>query len=406
MKLPINKNAETALLGILTSSPECIAECGEHLFQDPTNGMVFDTVRQLSEDGVRIDLIDFLSLRTALESKGLLEAIGGDSRVVEIVGLNLGKTSLSYYRDILETVSATRRYMVGAKNSIEEAEKMERPLCELIEELSVEAQVKTPITLPTIQQQCCELTEDLEQDLPPDRFPVGIPPLDHLIDGGVERKELFVVGAQTSRGKSLLLGQAGTSSADRGWKTAYFSLEMPAKSLLKRFISNVSGMQIKSKYERNGVKLEAVEVRSLMNGISRVSKYPMTIIDSISELDEILRAAAMIKRKGGLDVLVVDYIQRVEADGDHREQVVSTITRKLKNFAMTHNCAVFTASQLNDDGKLRESRAIGHEADVVMTIADEGADTIIHVDKFRRGQVGTSITVTRRGELGRFELKL
>jgi hypothetical protein len=57
------------------------------------------------------------------------------------------------------------------------------------------------------------------------------------------------------------------------------------------------------------------------------------------------------------------------------------------------------ASELNEDGKLRESRAIGHHADFVVSI---GNGTLVVV-KNRRGPRDASIPVRLRGELGRFE---
>jgi len=68
---------------------------------------------------------------------------------------------------------------------------------------------------------------------------------------------------------------------------------------------------------------------------------------------------------------VVDYLQLMESDGRKgasREELVAAISRKLKAVAKRTGCHILTASQLNDAGRLRESRAIGHDADAVFLV--------------------------------------
>ena len=68
---------------------------------------------------------------------------------------------------------------------------------------------------------------------------------------------------------------------------------------------------------------------------------------------------------------VVDYLQLMESEGRKgasREELIAGISRKLKAVAKRTGCHILTASQLNDSGKLRESRAIGHDADAVFMV--------------------------------------
>jgi replicative DNA helicase len=88
---------------------------------------------------------------------------------------------------------------------------------------------------------------------------------------------------------------------------------------------------------------------------------------------------------------------------DNREQAISELTRRLKLTALKSQSLVVTASQLNDDGKLRESRAIGHHADHVLSIVHEKSGSTIFVDKNRRGARGIGFPVSMRGEISRFE---
>jgi replicative DNA helicase len=74
---------------------------------------------------------------------------------------------------------------------------------------------------------------------------------------------------------------------------------------------------------------------------------------------------------GGYDVAVVDYLQLMEDEGRKgatREEIISRISRRMKAVARRTGTHILTASQLNDSGKLRESRAIGQDADGVFII--------------------------------------
>jgi replicative DNA helicase len=88
---------------------------------------------------------------------------------------------------------------------------------------------------------------------------------------------------------------------------------------------------------------------------------------------------------------------------DNREQAISELARRLKLTSLKANCAVLTASQLNEEGRLRESRAIGHHADSVLAIRHTEGSSLIAVDKNRRGQRGVTLPVTMRGDISRFE---
>ena len=87
---------------------------------------------------------------------------------------------------------------------------------------------------------------------------------------------------------------------------------------------------------------------------------------------------------------------------DLREQHVSEITRRLKALALQLNIAVATASQLNEDGKLRESRAIGMHSDHVWMVKHED-QSFITVDKNRDGERGHAVPVTMDGATAKFQ---
>ena len=87
--------------------------------------------------------------------------------------------------------------------------------------------------------------------------------------------------------------------------------------------------------------------------------------------------------------------------GKSREQEVAEISRGLKKMAKQHGCPVITASQINEEGKTRESRAIVNDADVMLDITPE--DEKVVIGKNREGERGIELNLRMNGQYQRFE---
>jgi replicative DNA helicase len=101
---------------------------------------------------------------------------------------------------------------------------------------------------------------------------------------------------------------------------------------------------------------------------------------------------------------VVDYLQIIAFDGaEGRESQISEIARRLKVAALKNNSIMLTASQLNDEGRLRESRAIGMHSDQVVYIEHKGDKSRLTIKKNRRGQRNYSTEIIMRGDISKLE---
>jgi replicative DNA helicase len=139
-------------------------------------------------------------------------------------------------------------------------------------------------------------------------------------------------------------------------------------------------------------KYSANEWTKVRRAIDEVHKLKFSFISFPSDWQAVEGAA----RKAKPDMLLVDYIQLVHLrnmrSNETREQLVSEVARRMKLLASTGNMTVITASQLNDDGKLRDSRAIGHHSDSVIEICSEEhekPERSIAIVKNRRGPNGS-----------------
>ena len=264
------------------------------------------------------------------------------------------------------------------------------------ERIAAAAQGPEIVERVTLQEHIDSLVDELERQEPPESFSTGLSKLNLQLDGGVHRGELLVVAGETSCGKSMLLGTAALACAQVGNHVLYVSLEMPAKDILRRMVANIAGIRIKGVHEKPDDKEKGATTKA----ICTLSSLPITIKDNLAILTAIESEVRRLTRLKKADVVMIDYLQLVEnCAADNREQAMAEVARKLKNLALGCGWAVFTASQLNDDGKLRESRAIGHHADLVISMGND----VLKVIKNRRGPRDVSIPVILRAEIGRFE---
>jgi len=157
-----------------------------------------------------------------------------------------------------------------------------------------------------------------------------------------------------------------------------------------------------------------------------LSEAPLYIDDTPGLTPTELRAKARrLAREHGLGLIVIDYLQLMQAPGgakENRATEISEISRNLKSLAKELNVPVIALSQLNRSleqrpnkrpvmSDLRESGAIEQDADVIVFIyrdevynedsPDKGTAEII-IGKQRNGPIGTT-RLAFLGQYTRFE---
>lgn len=389
--------AERSLLAMRCANPRLVVElpCPEDLFFHPAHRLIYAAqvaAAEAQEPG------DIQAITSRMEASGTLEDAGGIGEVTSVLVSLMATTpeDARYYRSQLVTAKAHRETIKLIDDSLPDLRAMRLPLPEFAESIATAAHQESGPKAETLARQMDKLFAELERSEPREAFSLGNPALDRNLDGGLHRKEMAVVAGLPGGGKSVLLAMAALAAAQAGKAVAFFSLEMPAQDVLKRMASNLAGVRVKAAHE----KPSQGEMDRMSRALIGMTDLPLTISDNLTSLPEIEAEARRLARVGKADLIVIDYLQLIENAGpESREQAVSETARRLKNLALTSNSVVLTASQLNEDGRLRESRAIGHHADQVLMIGEDG----ITIGKNRRGPSGLSVRVRMRGELGRFE---
>ncbi len=264
----------------------------------------------------------------------------------------------------------------------------------------------------------------------------GFADLDTLL-GGLKRSDLIIIAARPGIGKSTLaMNMARNAAIGQSARVAVFALEMSGEQLAQRLLASESGVD--STRLRLGEHTEAEE-RRVMHAMGVLADAEIYIDDSAMLRVSEIRAKArrLAREKGGLDLIIVDYLQLIHGPGadNNRVQEVSYISRALKGLARELDVPVIAASQLSRAPEqrhphipmlsdLRESGSIEQDADIVMFIYREevylrreeweaqhpelpaeafpaGIAQII-VAKHRNGPTGT-IHLRFRSNLARFE---
>jgi replicative DNA helicase len=239
--------------------------------------------------------------------------------------------------------------------------------------------------------------------------PTGFTELDRVFMG-FDDQSLTLLGARPGMGKTSMMLSVALNMAKAGYRVGFFSMEMGVEQLMTRLVAMESS--INAQRLRSG-QLTMDEWATFVRVSGEMQSLPIFIDDSTLWTPIQLHAkCASMKRRLGLDIIMVDYVGLMSGGGrykDNKVQESGYISRSLKGMARDLRTPVWGAIQLNrnletrQDKKpilsdLRESGDYEQDADNVMFIyRDEvyndaceqpGAADII-IAKHRNGPVGT-----------------
>jgi replicative DNA helicase len=231
---------------------------------------------------------------------------------------------------------------------------------------------------------------------------------------GFQPTQLIVIGARPSIGKSAFAEAMVLAAAKDDKCVGVITLEMPNKQVAGRLLSMDSGFEF-WRIWRN--RLNEDQYQELTWKMSKMTKLKIYFSDQTGINISTLKAKAhKLKKKYGLDILFIDYLQLIDPDsvkGTTREREVAKMSWACKTLAMDLQIPVILLAQLNRGSEatndkiprmhnLRESGAIEQDADVVMMLhrnllleaelkkqGDFGPyETLLLIEKNRNGSIG------------------
>lgn len=205
----------------------------------------------------------------------------------------------------------------------------------------------------------------------------GITDLDEMLDGGLQRGNLFVIGARPAMGKSALGLTIGLSMA-QVHAVGFMSMEMTHSEIRDRQTAMLGNLSISAiKRPNRGFSYDRV-VDAVEH--ARARRFFVSDKGGLNILQVRAKARAL-KRKHGLDVFVVDYLGLMTGTDSKapRHLQIEEASRGLKSLAKELDIVVICLAQVNRGAaergnnppglhELRDSGSVEQDADVVAFI--------------------------------------
>jgi replicative DNA helicase len=414
---PQNIDAEEAILGGILLDPEAVSRVLDILrpeaFYLSAHQELYRAALTLQNQGSPTDL---MSVTTWLQDRGLLEKVGGQSKLVELVDRTVSAVNIDQYARLVVD-KYLRRKLIGVGQQIsqlghETAKDLENVLDDAEQKVFSITQVRPNQGLVSTADILTKTFSEIEQrsiGMAVPGLACGFYDLDAMTQG-FQRSDLAIVAGRPSMGKTAFsLGLASNIAIQHKLPVAIFSLEMSKEQIIQRLLSKES--RIESNRLRSG-RISHKEWEPLGHAISRLSEIQVFVDDtpniSLNEMRS--RARRLQAEQGGvLGLILIDYLQLMEGSGsENRVQELARITRSLKALARELNVPIIALSQLSRSvearadkrpmmSDLRESGSIEQDADLIMMLY---RDDYYNPDSPDRGIAEVNIVKHRNGPTG------
>ncbi len=398
-ELPNNIEAEQAVIGSILVSNEMFDEISTIIeasnFYDPMHQKIFESISSLIYKGL---LANPITLKNYFEDEK--DDLNVPEYLVKITKFSTSVRQTIEYSKIIYDMFVRRELIKISEQTVDDVkvndldtngqniiEKTEKSLFDLAEKGSFNSNI---IKFDEAMKQTIDMASAAyKNEGGIVGVPTGLRDLDYKL-GGLHQSDLIIIAGRPSMGKTSLATNIAFNAAknlqDSGKKSsiAFFSLEMSSEQLSTRIISEQA--RISSNDIRQG-RITDEQFDKFLETSKDIADLPLFIDETPAiSIAAMSNRARRIKRRSGLDMIVVDYIQLMRGttfNKDGRVQEISQITQGLKAIAKELSVPVVALSQLSrqveqrDDHKpqladLRESGSIEQDADVVMFVYREG----------------------------------
>jgi replicative DNA helicase len=389
IKLPPHSiDAEQSLLGGLLIGGEAawdrVADIvTEADFYRDDHRRIFGYIRELVETNRPVDVV---TVADAIQASNQVEQTGGLAYLGEIANATPSAANIKGYA-LAVAEKSRQRALIAVADQIQALawQAGPTPACDRIDAATGKlmalaergATRDEPRYMTSILGKVVDRIEDrMNHGGGVSGLPTGFADLDRVLDG-LKPGDLIIIAGRPSMGKTAFALNIAENIATAGTSTLVFSLEMVDEQLALRTLSSLGG--IETTRLASG-RLHDEDWERMSVALGKLHDAPLVIDPSVNlSVAQMQARARRQKRKGGLGLIVIDYLQLMNGQGNTRNEELSAITRSLKLMARDLAVPVICLSQLSrkvEDrsdkrpmlADLRESGAIEQDADQVLML--------------------------------------
>lgn len=362
---PQSIEAEQNVIGGLLLAPQAIDQIdfleARHFYAE-AHRLSFVCIRTMVEAGKPVDT---MLLADALQARGELAAVGGQAYLGSLAINTPSAANIRCYAEIVRDRAILRELQTKALTVLDQAATPGADPRELAEQAEASflqildtRQGSDMVPLSVAVGEAVDAREAAQHDV----IATGFEHLDKMLaGGGFKPGQLVIVAARVSMGKSALAFNIAEHAA-HAHTVAVFTLEMTRREFADRALAYHESL-----IGRDGGVMRLLDLRIHIDDTPAVT------------VGHIRLRCRRIKRKHGLGLIVVDYLQLMRGTGENRTQEIGSISRGLKALAKELDVPVIAVAQINRAvenrqdkhpllSDLRESGDIEADADVVMMI--------------------------------------
>lgn len=406
--------AEAGVLGALLLDNESnhrVQDLVAESFYSEFHADVFRSIQSLAVAGRPFDVV---SVFAQMQQEGKTERDWVLPRLNELAQYVPSAKNLHRYKEIVSDKFQSRNLAKAASEILELATSAGTPAQQIdaaqmiLAKLATVQNKRDPQHINQSLVDYLQLLNGLSEGKNP-AIPTGINGLDRILNGGIRRGEMLVIGARPKHGKTALaLALARNMALD--YRVLFISQEMPVFQLMHRHTAAMGtvdlGRILRADSSDSGMWERVTEAAEKLGRLNLVHDD-----QSAQSLMDIRRKAIQVKRQYGLDVLFVDFLQLMQGAGeDNRNRELDVIVNGIKALAMDLQIGVVVLSQMSRKADetyhhptmtyLRDSGAIEAAADQVALLFNDYAHPMSKKQEEFRGFSQLEIAAHRNGAQG------
>ena len=415
---PCSPEAEKGVMGSMILDPAVCDDVSAIVapddFYSDANQRLCRCLLAMHDEGKRIDVT---LLVNRLKQEGDFEAIGGSAYLAEVAQSVPYAANATHYAEIVAEKSRRRRIIQASTEVLRDAYSDHVPSEDLVAAQVAELEriaTRRKAEVATAMQIMVTVSETIDRAERKELagLPTGLVDVDQRL-GGLFNEELIILAARPRMGKTAMATQIMRHVSGQGRSVVTISLEMSQGELGTRMVCARAGV------DNNRIRtatLTQFDMASLIEALNELSNSTFGVIDTPSMTVAAMRAAArQHQRSVGLDLLIVDYLQRIQPADPRaqRHQQIGQITIGLKRIARELRIPVLCLAQLSREAEkgdfrprlshLRESGDIEADADVVLFL--HRPEIYAPKDRDLAGKAELIVGKNRNGPTPEFELR-